>query len=88
MKRAARLLVAALFGLTACSSDNTNTLTVSAAASLTDSFTALGAAFEQVSSEGMAKNVRIDTFSNIGISSCFLDNIPYAHAAKGSTSLV
>lgn len=48
----------------------------------------IGAAFEQVSSEGMAKNVRIDTFSNIGISSCFLDNIPYAHAAKGSTSLV
>ena len=47
MKRAACVLVAALFGLTACSSDNTNTITVSAAASLTDSFTALGAAFEQ-----------------------------------------
>ena len=47
MKRAACVLMAALFGLTACSSDNTNTITVSAAASLTDSFTALGAAFEQ-----------------------------------------
>ena len=47
MKRATCVLVAALFGLTACSSDNTNTITVSAAASLTDSFTALGAAFEQ-----------------------------------------
>ena len=41
MKRAARLLVVALFGLTACSSDNTDTLTVSAAASLTDAVTAL-----------------------------------------------
>ena len=47
MKRAVSVLVAALFGLTACSSDNTNTITVSAAASLTDAFTALGAAFEQ-----------------------------------------
>lgn len=47
MKRAACVLVAALFGLTGCSSDNTNTITVSAAASLMDSFTALGAAFEQ-----------------------------------------
>ncbi|MEC7001622.1 MAG: hypothetical protein VXX04_07275, partial [Actinomycetota bacterium] len=47
MKRAVSVLVAALFGLTACSSDNTTTITVSAAASLTDSFIALGAAFEQ-----------------------------------------
>lgn len=49
MRRAAFVLVAALFGLTACSSGNTgtSTITVSAAASLTDSFTALGAAFEQ-----------------------------------------
>ena len=51
MKRAVSVLVAALFGLTACSSDNTTTITVSAAASLTDSFIALGAAFEHLELE-------------------------------------